>query len=197
MLIPGGANTGAASFPGEGNYRTDVPQMALDCRAKALGGINVRKFTIRCVPDFVVDGGEFSPDASFAHVLEMYFREVESTWSFLGRDLGLRSSPIVSVLNNVIVTRDNIGVVENDYVRLLRARNAAGMPVTGSFRVTGVAGNQITVAGLPDGTVINRNGRVRKDTLKLALVGRCTMKRVVVRKIGRPSESYRGRRSKR
>jgi hypothetical protein len=146
-----------------------------------------------------MEGGEYKPTPAFTTSLENFFDKLTkgNGWSFLGRILTNDTGRVETVAGGVLTTDLNLGTAK--YVRFLRVYNTNGDPVTGSFRITGVGGPPISysLAGLPTGTVVSDSGLCREDAIALFSFNSITFKRAVVRKIGRPSESYRGRASRR
>lgn len=197
-LIPGGTNSGAINFPGTVSGGTDVPQVALECRAAAVGAANTRKFVIHNLPDSQIGGGEFQPTPAFSGALTRYFNQiVAGFWAFPGRVLSNPSFRVNSIIAGVITLENPFGIAEGNFIRLLKCRDINGNPVVGSFRVTGVAGNAFTVAGMPPTTDVLNSGRARLDAVDVFLMTGLQQTRAVSRKVGLPTERYRGRRSKR
>ena len=198
-LIPSGSSSGKRQYPGSPSVDCDLPQVALQCSADTPDGPNSSRFTLRGIPDNVMVKGEYTPSADFKSRLTRYFSIIEGhAWCFLGRDLSKPSAKILKLNNSVLELAGNIGAVVGSYVRLLKAKhNVTGKNVSGAFRVTAVSGNNLTLENLPEGTQLAAAGTARVDAVKLFNIGTCHPGRAVVRKVGRPFESYRGRQSKR
>lgn len=198
-IVPGGTKTGKFLYPGAGHIATDLPQVALEMSGKTGAGPNTSRFTLRGMPDGMMTYGEYQPDTTFRGAVTRFCTElIDSGWCFLGRDL---SNPVVRVLSiaagNVTVSA-GMGVAVGDYIRLLRVFDNNGNSVQGSYRVTAFAGAGVmTLAGFDPAITAGESGSARKDTLALYGFSAVTPSRAVVRKVGRPFESYRGRRSKR
>jgi hypothetical protein len=198
-LLPGGASTRTVRFPGVSSFATDVPQMSIQCGAGSPDGPNSSRFALRCFPDQFVDGGEYTAANPMFRNLNAFLAMLNrDQWAFLGRVLTNATARIQSIANNVLVTSFPLGAVVGDYVRLLKCRNLSTFAVRGAFRITAIAaGNAYTLAGLPQGTEVLNSGLARLDSIDLFNFSIPVVKRVSVRKIGRPSESYRGRASRR
>lgn len=198
-LLPNGASTFSQRFPGSPSYDTDLPQVSLMCSGRSLAGANSSKLTLRCIPDEMMVGGEYKPTANFTTALNNFFTELTGGkgWSFLGRILSNDTGRVEAVAGGDLTTDLDLGLAK--YVRFLRVYNTNGDPVTGSFRITGIGGPPTVyhLAGLPAGTVVANSGLCRSDAIALLSFNAVSFKRAVVRKIGRPSESYRGRASRR
>ena len=87
----------------------------------------------------------------------------------------------------------------NKYVRLLRVRDNDGLPIKGAYQMTStyVDGSGFDIAVKDDTIRSTTGGFMRLDQIGLFAFTQPTFKRVSVRKVGRPYESYRGRASKR
>lgn len=195
---PTGTSTGKIVKPGNPNYDCDIPQMALEIGCTSSEGPNVSRIALRGIPDSCVYGGELNADVGWLGNLTRYLGELENRgWKFTGRDLAQPSFNIISVAGNVVTLNGALGAVPNtSYVRFLNAKNEAGETVTGAYLVTAVAGNTVTIAGYSGGNFTVPSGKMRIDMVRLFDITEADYTRVVVRKVGRPFESYRGRQSK-
>jgi len=197
-LIPGGTSAAALRYPGFPGSTTDIPQMSIEVKSSATDKANSRKANLRGVIDGCVTGGEWNPNPAYDLAMTAYLSLLQNgQWYFPGRDLSQPTMRVVTVEANVLRVDLNLGVVVGDYVRFLRVRDVDGLPVSGSYRVSAVAGNALTLDGLKAGLVVPPNGTVRKDVVAMCQIASAEVTRVNVRKIGRPTEGYRGRRSKR
>jgi len=198
-LFPLGSSISRVRYPGNSSYPTDVPQMALGISAKANGATNSAHFTMRCIPDSQVVGGEYQPSPAFKNSLLLYQADLEqSGWSFLGRDLTKPVQRVLSITAGVVVLDAANGAVVGDYIRFLKVKDSQGFAVTGAYRVTAFAAPATyTIVGLDAGVVVLNSGLCRVDAIKLFEMDDVQPTRAQVRKIGRPSESYRGRASRR
>lgn len=199
-LVPGGTASGNLNLPGLQGIPTDLPQVALSMKAQSDETANTRKFNVRGVPDNVMVGGEYQPPAYFLQAVRLYIQELTSgVWWFPGRNLAQASVPIQGVANGVLTTVGNPGWAVGDSIRFLKARQTNGLPFTGTYVIQAplVAANQFTLANLDTTIKVGTIGRVRRDEVLMCRIAACETGRAVVRKIGRPFETYHGRRSKR
>ena len=199
-LLPGGAVTGKVQFAGNATYSTDVPQMALMVNFSTSGGINNTRPVLRCLPDSVVSGGEYQPDQGFNNLMAAYlnFISIANGVGWVGRDLSLGSVRVIAFNAGVLTVSAAIpGVGVGDFVRLNRVYSTLGFPVKGAYQVTAINGVNYTLGNPPNATVIAPSGTARKDALLFFDINNGVPNRAVVRKVGRPFEQYRGRRSKR
>jgi hypothetical protein len=147
----------------------------------------------------MMEGGEYKPSPAFSTALTNFFNLLKggNGWSFLGRVITNPTGRIELVTGGDLTTDLDLGAAT--YVRFLRAVNSQGDPVTGAFRITGVGGPPVVyhLAGLPIGTIINNSGLCRSDQIAVFNFSELSFKRAGTRKVGRPSESYRGRSSRR
>lgn len=198
-VIPTGSSTAKLQIPGSILRNTDVPQMALELSGQALNGPNSTRFSLRCIPDSQVDRGEYQPDPLFKGLLTQYRNElIQQFWKFMGRDLTKPAIRVNAIAGNVVTLGGPWGgVVGTDFVRFNRVYDDLGLPITGAYLVSAANGNAITLAGFDDRTLTKQSGTVRIDAITLQSFATIEPARIVVRKIGRPFESYRGRQSKR
>lgn len=198
-LMPTGSSTGKLQLPGATSRITDVPQMALELSGKSKTSSNSTRFCVRCLPDAQVAHGEYQPDSAFKGLVTQYGNElVNRDWKFIGRDLTKPSIKVQSIAGNVVTLAAPLGVVDNvDWVRFRRVYDDDEAPVKGAYLVTAHAGNTITLAGFPARTMTTPSGTIRIDAIVTCGLKDIEPVRAVVRKVGRPFESYRGRQSKR
>ena len=198
LLVAGG--TSAVGLSKQGNPATDpdLPQVSLSLKAQAFGAPNTRRFVLRGMPDEVMKQGEFQPDSNFLRACTEYRNFLAaSSWAFPGRDLSKPTVNIVSIITSVLKLTDATLFNVGDYVRLLKVKDLTGKSITGVYRVSVKAGNDLTLENF-DGTVVTKNvGKARVDYTAVYPIGTVELGRASVKKIGRPFEQYRGRRSKR
>ena len=199
-LIPGGTSSSRILCPGRSSLETDLPQVAVQMSMTGPAG-NASRMTLRGMPDDVMVKGEYQPDAAFKRLMTLFTNQlVEGNWGFVGRNLALPTQRVLSITAGGVATLAGpSGAGEGDYVRLLRVTNNDGDPVTGVFRVTVSidGGTVVTLANWPAGVTVGESGRIRKDEVAYVDITAAAPSRAVVRKIGSPTERYRGRASKR
>jgi hypothetical protein len=196
--IGGGVATFKQRFPGSLSLSANVPQDALMFSASIAGGPNAVRFNCRAVPDEAVVRGEFNNFPAYKQFMDLFRADlVTRNWGALVRDLAQPSVRVKKILNNVITVEAGGGFAQDDYVILRRVRDVVtNEPISGSFLITLVAGNDLTVVGLPAGATAEAVGFARKDVVRVANYTAVNFARVVTKKVGSPFERYRGRRSK-
>lgn len=197
-LIPKGASTAKVNFPGNSSLETDLPQVSLEMAATATGAPNNTRFNLRGIPDVMMSYGEYQPTTAFKAAVTQFGTALLAGFGFVGRDLSLASQKVNSIAGSNITTLGALGaVVGTDFVIFKRVYDDAGNPVKGSFLVTNaLAGNIYTLAGFGPVTMTTPSGLARVDKIAFYTYQTITPARAVVRKIGRPFASYRGRQSK-
>lgn len=194
----GPIQTGALSLVGPAGQLADTPQTALLIRSPAIGANNIRRWTIRGVPDVQITEGEYQPGGSFGAGVPLMILELAGL-QFRGRDLTQPSLRIVSITAVGLVNLEvpYTGAV-NDMVRILRTVDAGKNLKGGRFQVTAIGpGNSVTLNTWPYGATTL--GSLRKDAVVYPQVDylNTSVARVIIKKVGRPFVGYRGRRSKR
>jgi hypothetical protein len=197
-LYPGATSAGRVRFPGIYD-NGDIPQMALSLSGSS-GTANSSRFNIAAIPDTFVTGGEYNPDSSMVRNVRNFGKSlVDNAWGFLGRDLTQPSQKLLGIAAGVVIT-DGTQVLfpGTDSLRFNKVRDVNGKPVSGAFFIdASPSANHYHLVGLDNQIVAGPNGSVRRDLIIFAGYTSVTPGRIKVRKIGRPSEQYRGRRSKR
>lgn len=197
-LLPGGSTSGRQNMPGALGSSADLPQVALMLNAAANGAPNNARMILRGMPDPVMVGGEYQPAPFFSALVTQFCNSmIGFNFGFIGRDLSQASVRVLKIANNVI-TVDQLpgtGLAVGDFIRFHRVYDSGGNPVKGDYVVSTIAGNDITVAGLAV-VVTKPSGTLRRDLLTYLPFGNLYPVRAVVKKVGRPFEQYRGRRSK-
>jgi len=197
-LLPGGATSGRQNLPGSSSRVADLPQVSLMLNCTTSSSPNTSRMILRGIPDDVMEGGEYQPNAQFQSAVTQYINSmIGFNFGFVGRDLTQASVRVLKIAANLI-TVDQIpgtGLNIGDFIRLHRVYDDVNNPVKGAFPVTAIAGNVLTVQGL-DATLTAPSGTLRRDLLMLFNYRAMQPIRAVVKKVGRPFEQYRGRRSK-
>ena len=156
---------------------------------------------MRGLPDDFVKTGEYAPTTVYKGQVTQYSNVMSGgNVGFCGRD---RSQPAVRVMSLTGPTLVLDGVIPNgavgSWIRFNRVYDQAGNPVQGTFQITALAnlGLTVTISPNPGQTVSVPSGTVRLDQIIFTLYSSYTPEKVVVRKVGKSTNSYRGRRSKR
>lgn len=201
-LYKGGAGRGqlvSAQYPGNWGGTKDIPQLALSIRGGSVNYGVSRLATLRGIPDDQVSNGEFSPSLQFANRLGNYFRSL-SQWGFRALKPTIVRYKIATISSAGLVTLDlpNVFATENK-VRVLGAMDAYGRKRSfdGFVSSVGPLPNQFSLASWTLGE--RTKGVVfipDYDTFPLDRV-LSVANRITTRRVGRPFEQYRGRRSRR
>lgn len=197
-LTPGGTSAGKLIKPGLASWSASNPQAALQLGWPAIAGPNASRIVLRGLPDEVVVNGEFNGSALFRQGLSaLAVRIGISQFGWVGRDLSQPSAVVNKIAGNVVTLSQPLaGLGAGDFLRFRKCYNDAGSPVKGSYLVTAAAGSDYTIQAYLGGNLTTPSGTARKDVVAFIQGGVPIISRTVVRKIGRPFESYRGRRSK-
>lgn len=206
-ILPNGTSAGKVLFPGTLAYNLNLPQDSLELSGTAVGAINSNRFRVGALPDEMVTQGEYAPTTGFSLALTQYMAYLFTTtynYGFIGRRLDNPTARLLSVTlgmagaATVVLTADVGAVPGTSYIRFNRVYGVNGNAVSGSWLVTAnPAAGTYVIAGYKGDPVIDPSGTARVDAIALFRYGSITFGRAVVKKIGRPSSSYRGRRSKR
>ncbi len=201
-LYAGGAGKGQSygfAYPGPAGASSDVPQMALLCKSGPSGFAVTRRFTLRGVPDLFVTNGEFTPSAGYATLIQTYFQALFN-FGFYGLDPGTPTAQVLNISLAGVVTL-KIPVSPFNSTQLLnvsKTLNSAGQFVsyTGFLSAIGPGQNQFTLPNWTAGSCTGGKIVVKSRSVYSMNPAISAVTRVVVRKVGRPFEQYRGRRSK-
>jgi len=195
-LLPLGTSTGKFFLPGNESIQCDVPQMALELSGSTNGGPNTNRFTLRGIPDVEVARGEFQPSAGFKAALTRFKnRLIAEGLGFIGRDYDGGTRDIYGLASSVLtVSPGGFSTQEGDLLQFIRVRDANGDAISGSFLIdTKTDDTHYVMRGLGGKTISIPTGQIRLSAQKFYAFSYILTSRIVVRKIGRPFESYRGR----
>lgn len=195
----GPSSTGRVRSPGLSAFGTDVPQLSLLCRIGAVSGANFRQIELRGLPDSLVVEGEYRPQPTFTASLTAYINLLQSdNWQFRGRDLSAPTVPIVTLdQNGAFELSQPLAFGVGDKVQVIRTMDEDGIQSGGFFYIgTATSATTGTIKNWIGGD--NIGGKMRVAGIVYPTVNAATfgITGVAVRKVGRPSNSYRGRRSR-
>lgn len=194
-------------FPGTAGTQADVPQMALLMSARATNGQNTRALTLRGIPDARVVSGEYNPSVEFTRALETFTgRLIGGAWRFRGLVLDAAQFPILWIREVAGSTTGEAditaaapipgGITENTLIQVMQTVDDFGIKRGGRFKAESVSSDGVVrIKNWPYGNT--DGGRVRAVQFSTFPIGEVGLPRVIVRKVGRPFASYRGRASKR
>jgi len=205
-FLPGATSVQRVILPGNPSWNVNLPQDSLELSGKASGSINANKFRLGCLPDEMADRGEYAPSSTYTQKVQAYLATLMAAgtdWGFVGRVLSNPTARVISITpgaNGVadVVLSAAIGAVAGvDYIRFNRVYDEEGNPVKGAYFIAAAAaGFHYTIAGFTGQTVQKPSGLARVDQIAFFKYGTIQVNRAVVKKIGRPSSSYRGRASR-
>jgi hypothetical protein len=199
----GGAGKGQTygySYPGDPSQETDIPQVAVLCKGGPTSFAVTRRWTLRGVPDNQVTAGEFTPTQDYTNRVATYFSAM-GNFGFRGIDPTIAPTPLLNVnaagLFSANVVNQPFAV--GNIVTISKALNAQGnfRKFVGQVTAIGPLNNQFTMAAWPFGACTGGTARVKTTGVFYLTSQNSVVVRALVRKIGRPFEQYRGRRSKR
>ncbi|MGC2449638.1 MAG: hypothetical protein WA477_18475, partial [Candidatus Sulfotelmatobacter sp.] len=201
-LLPGGTGGGSLNVPGQTGNAIGAVQSALMVNLQLNGQPTTVRHRLAGMPDNNVVFGEYAGNNPYPGGLTKWFNVLQ-TYGAGGivRDIsGNPEARVVSLAGAVLTTQSTTGAAVGDYIILRRVRDENGDPVTGSYLVSAAAvvGGMFTYTLLnpPAQTVTKPNGTCRRDVLTFAAYTGLNVGRLVYRKIGRPFQQYRGRRSR-
>lgn len=197
-LLPNGTSAAKFQKPGNAQYNCDIPQMNLDCSATAFGAINTTKIQLRGIVDTMVQTGEYTPTSTYKGYVQTYLDFLKNQgFGFVARDLSVAKQKVMSIAVNVVTLKAPIvSLAVGDNMIFNHVVTDEGAPVKGSYVVTVIAGNTVTLAGFPATTMLSPSGTARKDMVAFYPFGPIFPSAITIKKIGRPSQGYRGRGSK-
>jgi hypothetical protein len=196
----GATQTVAQLFPGASGFQADIPQQAVLIYTPAAGANNIRRSTLRGIPDSWIVEGELAVPGSVGFPFNPFF-QILGNFQIRCRDTSQPTFTILSMTAaGVLTTELPHTIVAGQMVRILRTKTVDGDLLGGRFMVssTGPGNNVLTLFNWTpaEATV---GGRIRVDAIayNFVNVGGCQVGRAVTRRVGRPFTSYRGRRARR
>lgn len=199
-LFPVGSTSGGLLYPGGYTNDMNLPQDGVTLTASGVAVPNATRFTLRGLPDSQIANGEYQPSTAFATAMNTYCaRLVADGWGFIGRVKTGLSARVLSIDQNTgaVTLNGPVGGQANvDFLRLNRVYDEQGIPLKGAFLITAIAGNVYTCPELKGYAVSKASGTARIDALSFYSYASCQPQRAASRKIGRPFQGYRGRRSR-
>lgn len=197
-IVSGRSTTRLISIPGLAGRQTDVPQMGIKMDMDAANGVNQRVWLMRGVPDSQITTGEFQPSAAYRNDLANFLSGLGGTWAFRGQVLTNPPTEIDTITAAGVITWGaNPGYANGSKIKVLRARNIAGRGKGGVFRVNAVVANTGQLTGWTHGDCTG--GKSRQYAVAFPLLPANSTPiltaEAVLKKVGRPSRQYRGRRA--
>jgi len=206
QVLGSGSQTGVQVFPGRAGVPADVPQMGLMLTVPGKDVPNIRRFTLRGIPDAIVVEGEYSPTAAFSTALTQFFGALgRGGFAMRGRDRATPPTQVISVVPTVVAGNTfgtfTLGTpltfAVGTKLKFVRTRDIYGRTVDGEFLVTTATDSTHGVVSLWDFGDVN-GGEVRVSGAPIfpeIESSAFAVGRIVVRKVGRPFNQYRGKAS--
>jgi len=200
----GGAGRGqsrAYNYPGAAAVATDIPQMALLCKGGPINFNVIRRWTVRCIPDIFVAQGEWNPTVDYANAVAAYLGAL-TQFGFIGTDPPVTTNvaqivPAAAGTSTVTVQIRQQPFNLGDQLWFQKCKDPAGNLISFTAKM------QALVANRQDQFVIDQvvpdtltGGVVFIKTHSFYSISQATVSRVVTRRVGRPSELFRGRKSR-
>lgn len=195
QILPKGAtSTGGLVIPGNPNYRTDIPQMAVLIRTPSDTAPNISHRKLACIPDQFVLDGEFLPDANYTGLLNLYFNEARN-WYFLASNKASTSFPIFNIAGDgTLTTTVPHTFVAGQTVHVSRALLPNGTFQSDDYMLTNPITAQAMKLTLWPAGLTTTGGTVSLPTFLFAkMTNGGKVNRVTTRKIGRPFTGFVGR----
>lgn len=186
-----------ARFPGASGL-CDYPSLSLLCRVAGAGVVNTRPMYLRGIPDAQITRGEFTPSADYTAKVNKFYEELEG-WNFRAEQKGVQV-PIIGIEadGTVTVAEELAGAVVRARVTVNRTDLVSGGSKGGKFYIDSVttAGFVFKLRGWTFGEA--SKGSIRLTNFIYPNIGAnsVTQGRIVTKKVGRPFEVFRGRKSK-
>lgn len=201
QVIGGRSMSDNVVFTGRTRLTNDIPQMAAQCVVGSAGQAQKKSFSVRGLPDDCVTGGDYTGANGLGASFAAFFRRLaDDAWQWQARDTSIAATPIVSIAaDGTFVLAAPMIFAVGDYVNLVRVKNVTGRSVKGDFFVETKVDNQHGKLFNWTGGQVNLAGKMRVRAYTYPVVSRDLGKviQVMVRKVGRPLNPYRGRATKR
>jgi hypothetical protein len=181
-----------------GQGACDVPQLSVFYTLPCAGVPNVRRITLRGVPDAVCVEGEYVPIPAFRNALQRFNDAlVDLLWQCRCRNLTAEKVPIVSIdTNGTFKLSQPLTFAPNDVVTVNRVKIPGAtltQQVTIDSRVDAQNGK---LFGWQNGATTGGTMQEKSIIYPTLLLATVTP-RATIRKVGRPGDAYRGRASSR
>jgi len=194
-LPQGGAVVSAGVFPGASGLVCDSPSQSLLVAYYGPDGLNVRRWAMRGLPDARQLSGEYNPSDAWTLALNnlrafivtrLLFRAVNHTY--------VKSNVLQVDGTGLVTTKTDHGLATGQDVFLSRMLDTSTGRSYSTVRVVGTVPTARTFNVAPSlATTIYKGGTARRRGYLFSPVQRTVLERTTVRKVGRPTEEYRGR----
>ena len=195
----GASSAGDLFLPGSAAFPSDLPQAAIKITAQSQNNLNKKEMELRVIPDSVLTSGEFNPSPAFTAAVRAFLNELTTSgWCFRGVKKDASTAPINYIEDTGVfhLTKD-LAYNDGDTLQVLRTKNLANRQKGGFYVCVKVGARTGTLVrwdhGLTSGGKLRLAGIVyppyKFDTNAVAAA------ESMVKKVGRPSNGYRGRKS--
>lgn len=184
--------------PSIAGWESDIPQMGVLFSCPGQGVNNVLRHRMAAIPDPQMTRGEFKPTPAYERTFSSYLTQLRG-WKFRGADL---TKPLLNVkeidaLGNVTML-DDLLLVAGLYVTVRKTVDQNGRHVTKTFKVESATDSKhFKLQRWTAGACVGGRARQYLPIYPAIVIPSPTQPRAIARKIGRPSDSYVGRRSRR
>lgn len=179
-------------------WASDIPQMGVLFSCTGQGVTNVLRHRMAGIPDPQMTRGEFRPTPAYTDTFSRYLAELRG-WLFRGADLTkpLLDVKTIDALGNVEMLQDLL-VLPGNFVTVRKALDTNNRFVTKTFRVGQVTDSKhFKLDNWTAGACTKGRARQFVPIYPVIVIPSPTQPTAIVRKIGRPSNPYVGRRSRR
>lgn len=181
-------------------WDTDVPNMALLVHASSSIQNSIRRWALKDIPDTQVTFGEYSPLPAYKSVVDIFLAEMNS-WGFAVQNATAAKSDILTITAAGLVTLPAASpFVVNDVLNFHKCQYLLAFN-TFSFKrkvlSLGPLPTQFTIQDPLGVDLINGDCQRVQLVYSPISTSSAVADKVCVRKIGRPFDQFRGRRSKR
>lgn len=175
----------------------DIPQMSISCYMQGKAAVNRRRVSLRGIPDSKVVGGGYVRAAAFTANLGAFYKSLDG-YSFPGHDKSVAGVKVLAVDANGRATLDKANpFAVNTPVRVTRIKElSSGDTRHFSTVVTAQIAPNIVQLDPNRAFIVGLGGRMDSDVVLYFLVDpqEVPIPKITTRKVGRPFDSYRGRR---
>jgi hypothetical protein len=176
----------------------DIPQMALLLRVRSNSTNNVRSMRLAAMPDNQVSFGEYRPTAAYQIAMTAYLAQLYG-WLMRVQDLAQPVYRIATIdaAGNVLMVDPIMAVATGQVFKVKRTIDPFNNQKGGKFIVKSVTNpSSFSLYNWPYGACVIGTMQPFVIAYPSMNATNSSIVRAVVRKIGRPSLGYRGRKSK-
>lgn len=184
-------------FPGASGP-CDYPSLSLLCRVAGTGVTTTRPMYLRGIPDAFIVKGEYRPSQAYTNKLNAFITELRD-WNFRAQ-VQSTQVPIIGIEADGTVTleADLVGSAARSKVNVVRTQVIATKRLVGGkfFIATWTNAFTFKLRNWTAGETQGGSIRLVSYTYPAIPANGVTTGRIVTKKVGRPFEVFRGRKSK-